>query len=181
MTDIAKIDHENLSLIRENVERFILSCADRFITQKGSVLLDVAPQDHEHIAKVYSSKDVKRETLDIDPDSGATYVADLCDTPQPDLCGYFDFIQCTEVLEHTLQPFDAVDSLFAMLKPGGICFITVPFDLRIHGPLPDCWRFTEHGLRSLFRHFEILELNGLENPDRFLMPVHYTLAAKKPV
>ncbi len=67
-----------------------------------------------------------------------------------------------------------------MLKPGGLAFITTPFNLRIHGPLPDCWRFTEHGLRELFKDFDILELSSLESEERFLMPIQYTLIAKKP-
>jgi hypothetical protein len=28
--------------------------------------------------------------------------------------------------------------------------------------------------------FELTELNPLEDPDRFLMPIHYTLVARKP-
>ncbi len=180
MPEIARIDQEHLALIRRNIEQFILRCAGQYIKSPGASLLDIAPQDHEHISAAFDTNQVKRQTLDIDPHSGATYVADLCDPPSQELFERFDFIQCTEVLEHTLQPFNAVESLFSMLKPNGICFVTVPFDLRIHGPLPDCWRFTEHGLRSLFQDFRILELNGLENPERFLMPIHYTLVAQKP-
>jgi hypothetical protein len=63
---------------------------------------------------------------------------------------------------------------------GGLAFISTPSNFRIHGPLPDCWRFTEHGLRALFlNNFEILELNILETPDRPLTPLQYTLVVKK--
>ena len=57
--------------------------------------------------------------------------------------------------------------------------MTTPFDFRIHGPLPDCWRFTEYGIKSLLNKFEIIEIKPLENKERFLMPYHYTTIAKK--
>ena len=66
-----------------------------------------------------------------------------------------------------------------ILKSGGIALISTPYNFRIHGPLPDCWRFTEHGLRALFSNFDILSLDALEDEDRFLAPIHYTLVAKK--
>ncbi len=61
-----------------------------------------------------------------------------------------------------------------------LVFVSTPFNFRIHGPLPDCWRFAEHGLKELFDAFEILELVALEDEERFLMPIQYTLIARKP-
>ena len=57
--------------------------------------------------------------------------------------------------------------------------MSTPFDFRIHGPLPDCWRFTEHGIRLLLSDFKTIEIKALENENRFLMPYHYTTVAKK--
>lgn len=177
MGNIAVIDEENLNKIRENVSTFIATCGDKY--DKESVLvLDVAPQDHEG-ARPYFGK-AKVETLDIDQKSGATYVADLCNNNERLIpSDRFDYIVCTEVLEHTLQPFDAVNEIERLLKQGGLAFVSAPFNFRIHGPLPDCWRFTEHGLRALFKNFEIVELKGLEDDNRFLMPTHYTLIVRK--
>jgi hypothetical protein len=80
-----------------------------------------------------------------------------------------------------VQPFDAVAELRRLLRPGGHLILTVPFNLRIHGPLPDCWRFTEHGLRALLRNFTDLEVEAVETPDRPLMPIHYTVVAERPI
>ena len=66
-----------------------------------------------------------------------------------------------------------------MLKPGGWLFTSSPFGFRIHGPLPDNWRFTEHGWRELLNNFSQVEITALEDKNRFLMPLHYTVAAKK--
>jgi hypothetical protein len=144
----------------------------------GTSLLDVAPQDHIG-AKPFLPKGIEYHTLDIDPKSGATYIADLCKCALAVGYNRYDYIICTEVLEHTRQPFDAVKNMYDMLKTGGLAFVSTPMIFRIHGPLPDCWRFTDHGLRELFKSFEIVELNSLESSDRFLMPIQYTLIARK--
>lgn len=174
---VAQIDIDHLAMLRANVERFMADISTRF-ARPGTRLLDVAPQDHKG-AKPFLPEGIEYHTLDIDPKSGATYIADLCDCAP--IVGYnnYDFVVCTEVLEHTRQPFDAVNSIYAMLKVGGIAFVSTPLNFRIHGPLPDCWRFTEYGLRELFKAFEILELIPLESNDRFLMPIQYTLIVRK--
>jgi SAM-dependent methyltransferase len=177
MSEISEMDKRHLKIIRKNVSDFIERCAAQY-DRDSTLVLDIAPQDHEGASPYF--KKAKVETLDIEKESGATYIADVClnnaDTV-PD--NHFDFIVCTEVIEHTLQPFNAVNEIERMLKPGGYAFVSVPFNFRIHGPLPDCWRISEHGLRALFKEFEIVELLGVETEDRFLMPIHYTLIAKK--
>jgi SAM-dependent methyltransferase len=177
MAEVSKMDTEYLEAIRGNVSKFIAQNGKRY-DKEGLLVLDVAPQDHEGANPYFTRATV--ETLDIDPASGATYIADLCANNESKIpSGRFDYIVCTEVLEHTLQPFDAVKEIHRMLKEGGLVFASSPFNFRIHGPLPDCWRFTEHGWRALFKDFEIIELKALEAEDRFLAPIHYTLVAKK--
>ena len=136
-------------------------------------------QVHEG-ASPYFGPAVLVETFNIDPLAGTTHVGDLCKTNTRIASELYDAIGWTEVLEHTLDPFAAVGELWRMLRPGGCMFMSVPFNFRIDGPLLDCWRFTEHGLRTLFRDWEILDLVPLETPDRFLMPIHYTLIAHGP-
>jgi hypothetical protein len=179
---VSVFDVAALASIRSNVEAFMAHCAAAYVRDDGAperpTLLDIAPQDHRGAAPFFTGVSVV--TLDIDPNSKATYIADLCNCRDVIGTERFEFVVCTEVLEHTRQPFHAVDNIFAMLKPGGYAFITTPYNFRIHGPLPDCWRFTEHGLRELFKDFELVELNALETDDRFLMPIQYTLVARKP-
>lgn len=177
MDKIAKIDRKNLQKIRKNVTQFIADSAKKH-DSKDAVLLDIAPQDHEG-AKPYFKK-ATVQTLDIDPSSGSTYIADICKNNQKTIpSDTFDLVVCTEVLEHTLQPFDAATEIERIVKPGGYIFVSVPFNLRIHGPLPDCWRISEYGLRALFKSFDIISLNELKDEERFLMPVHYTMVARK--
>lgn len=177
MSKVSILDDEHLKSIRHNVRKFVEEMGKKY-DRKGKVVLDIAPQVHEGAAPYFSKSKV--ETLDIDAQSKATYIADICMNNEKTIQGErFDFVVCTEVLEHTLQPFDAVNEIKRMLKPGGVAIVSTPFNFRVHGPLPDCWRFTEHGLRALFKEFEIIELNALETKNRFLMPIHFTLVAKK--
>jgi SAM-dependent methyltransferase len=178
MSEVSAMDVAHLAVIRANVTRFVATCAERY-DRTGAIVLDVAPNTSEGARPHFVRATV--ETLDIAPASGATYVADI--TARNDAiipAERFDYVVCTEVLEHTLQPFDAVAEIERVLKPGGVAIVTVPFNLRLHGPLPDCWRFTEHGLRALFQRFTIVELEQVDTEDRFLMPIQYTLLVEKP-
>jgi len=175
---VSQMDIDHLAIIRKSVSDFLKYSSARYAKTSG-LLLDIAPQIHEG-ARPYFLDHIKIETLDIDPKTRSTYTADLCDCRNKVPECTFDYIVCTEVLEHTRQPFKATETLLRLLRPGGLCFVTTPYNFRIHGPLPDCWRFTEHGLRELFVAFEIIELSAIETLDRFLMPVHYRLVAKKP-
>jgi SAM-dependent methyltransferase len=176
---VSPLDVEHLASIRANVRKFMKESRAAW-GDKGGLLLDVAPQDHEG-ARPYFSDAVTVETLDINPAAGATYCADLCRNNENIPAERFDIVVCTEVLEHVLNPFAAVAEIRRVLKPGGLLLASSPFNFRIHGPLPDCWRFTEHGWRSLLTAFESVEVSALEDDDRFLMPIHYTIRACRPV
>ncbi len=176
-TIVSAMDQNYLEIIRKNIRRFMSRVAKRFVTVPGR-LLDIAPQVHEG-ARPFFPGEIKIETFDIDPSSGCTYVGDICKHNVFIANNTFDYVVCTEVLEHTLQPFNCVEEIHRILKPRGKLFLSVPFNFRIHGPLPDCWRFTEHGLRALLRDFEIVELESVETDSRPLMPVHYTVVAQK--
>ena len=172
------MDVEHLALIRASVATLQRTAIEQFV-RAGMTVLDVAPQDHEGIRPLLPDG-ISVETLDIDPAAGATYTADLCAYNEGIPADRFDAVFCTEVLEHTLDPFAATRELLRILRPGGHLVLSTPFNFRIHGPLPDCWRFTEHGLRALLRDFEIVELTGVETADRPLMPVHYRTVARRP-
>ncbi|HMD70696.1 MAG TPA: methyltransferase domain-containing protein [Bryobacteraceae bacterium] len=177
---VSEMDVRHLALIRRNVEEFIRTAGRRFLSPGLRLVLDIAPHDQAG-ARPHFPPEVVVETLDIDPAAGATYTGDLCGfSPQVPSARY-DMIVCTEVLEHTLQPFDAVREIRRMLKPGGILALSTPFNFRIHGPLPDCWRFTVHGIKALLRDFEAVEIQELQTPGRDLMPIHYTAIARKPL
>lgn len=173
---ISNIDKKHYNALRNNITNFIkkLSVDD----SPDLLILDVAPEIHKG-AKEFFHKGVVK-TLDIDVNSSADYIADLCKCNHdiiPD--NFFDIVLCTEVLEHTNNPFLAVEELYRIVKPAGVVAVSTPFNFRIHNPLPDNWRFTEHGLRVLFSKFKSVDIEALIDENRFLMPVQYTVVAKK--
>jgi SAM-dependent methyltransferase len=177
---IAPVDIKHYDLIRQNVEKFITYCASKY-DRIDAIILEIAPQVHQDAGHYFKKSQIS--TLDIDPSSSPTFVADLCEDNSSIIASNtFDYVVCTEVIEHTLNPFLAVQEIYRIMKKGGKAFISVPFNFRIHGPLPDCWRISEHGLNSLFNPkvgFKVLSLNALETEKRFLMPIHYTLIVEK--
>ncbi len=177
-TGVSRLDEDHLAVIRKNVVDFLKEVASVYAVRPGK-LLDIAPQVHEG-ARPFFPETIVVETLDIDPNSGCTYTGDICEHNEFLSDRSYDYVVCTEVLEHTLKPFDAVQEIWRILKPEGLLFASTPFNFRIHGPSPDCWRFTEQGLRSMLERFSILKIDAIETPERPLMPIHHTVVAQRP-
>jgi SAM-dependent methyltransferase len=185
-------DKHHFKALRQFISEFIETNAKKYgqlaiDKNTQAILLDIAPQDYvgaQPFSK-YSNGLISVETLDINPCSDATYIADITNTNNETISNNkFDYILMTEVLEHTLQPFHAVSELYRILKPNGILFISVPCNFRIHGPLPDSWRFTHFGLqKGLFTDdkWEWLECNALESNERNLFPIDYACVIRRRV
>lgn len=64
-----------------------------------------------------------------------------------------DVVVCTEVLEHTGNPFTAMQTLADLVKPGGLLVASTPFVWPDHhtDDYPDYWRFTRQGWQQLLR------------------------------
>jgi SAM-dependent methyltransferase len=118
-------------------------------------------------------------TLDLTSETRPDIVADITTTNLQIPDGRFDAVLCTEVLEHVVDPFAAVREIRRITRPNGVIFFTTPLNARIHGPVPDCWRFTEFGLRVLLRDFDIVAFDKLNTPDRNLFPLHYSAIARR--
>lgn len=61
----------------------------------------------------------------------------------------FDTVLCSQVLEHVPRPWEAMDELARVLRPGGRLLLTVPHLSLIHEAPHDYYRYTQFGLRSL--------------------------------
>ena len=171
------VDQDHYGVIRSTVKRVLAEWAQEF-DYSGVRVLDVAPESHEGARGVFESALV--ETLDIDRSSRATHIADLCACNCASIVGgQYDLVICTEVLEHTRQPWLATRELHRLVKPGGVVALTTPFNFRIHGPSPDCWRFTEDGLHSLLEIFRTVQVTAVEDPGRPRMPIQYISVARK--
>ena len=169
-------DEERLRGIRDGIYSFLADCAHRF--DGPGRLLDIAPQYHEGAAVHFRQAHIS--TLDINPESGAAYAADLCDSNEALLpSGSFDWIVCAGTLARVRDPLAAVGEIRRLLKPGGYAFITAPFSVAIRRGLPDYWRFTEDGLRALLRDFTIMSLEQTGTGGRPQLSQHYHVIARK--
>ena len=74
-------------------------------------------------------------------------LADLHELPLDDAT--FDFVLCTEVLEHVIDPARVLAELRRILRPGGWLLLTTPFVMELHEEPYDFFRYTPYALRSL--------------------------------
>jgi ubiquinone/menaquinone biosynthesis C-methylase UbiE len=70
----------------------------------------------------------------------------------------FDTVLAIEVLEHLYDPQRAIDRIYGVLKPGGVCILSTRFMFRYHPDPQDHYRFTWDSLTHLFRHFRHVEV-----------------------
>ena len=97
-----------------------------------------------------------RVTFDIDTKRKPDVMGDAHALPFGD--GEFSFVVCTEVLEHLHDPAVAIAEMHRVLMPGGTLVLTTRFIFPIHDAPHDYYRYTEYGLRHLFRDWDIIEL-----------------------
>jgi len=96
-------------------------------------------------------------TFDCIPGEKIDVVGDILHIPFGD--NSFDSVVCTQVFEHIEKPWVATREINRLLKPGGVCIVTVPFLIPFHADPNDCFRYTKEGLKSLFKNegFKIIE------------------------
>jgi SAM-dependent methyltransferase len=106
-----------------------------------------------YVLDVGSSKRVIHpRALSIDLQEGADIVYDMMQgLPFPS--GTFDLCVCTAVLEHVPDPYFLVQEMRRVLKPGGRVHAAIPFLQPFHAAPNDYQRYTEVGIRHLFRDF----------------------------
>jgi hypothetical protein len=131
---------------------FIKKHADKF----SGPFLEVGSKDYgttQDLRSLFISKG-EYTGLDMEAGSGVDIVMDLTsDFGQVDTKlgkKRFGAIFCLSVLEHCDNPFKMAKNLTALLKPGGMICIGVPFSWQIHGYPNDYWRFTPEGIKKLF-------------------------------
>ncbi|MBN1148420.1 MAG: class I SAM-dependent methyltransferase [Anaerolineales bacterium] len=89
-------------------------------------------------------------------------VCDAHDIPFQD--GSFEAVIAQAVLEHVVDPRRCVDEIQRVLKPGGLVYAEAPFMQQVHLGAYDFTRFTQLGLRRLFRYFEQIDSGATGGP-----------------
>lgn len=132
-----------LNYFSNEVKGIVIDLGGKRINKRGSFL---PPEQHAQ-AWWYINLDLAT-TPDI--------FADVSRTPLQ--AATVDCILCTEVLEHLPDPQACAHEIHRLLRDGGILFASAPFFYPVHADPYDFQRFTEDGLRYLFRKFKSVEV-----------------------
>jgi len=118
----------------------------RFVSQHAT---DKKVLDLGSSRSPYATFFPNRVSCDIEAKEGVDVVADAHDLPFEDES--FEVILCTEVLEHLHSPHIAISEMRRVLKVGGELILSTRFVFPIHDAPHDYFRYTEFGLKYLFR------------------------------
>jgi SAM-dependent methyltransferase len=171
---VFETDNRLYQSMRNHISDFVRNSIKE---HRNKLILEIGPRDKPN--EELSRENVV-ETLDICHRENVTYVADITkpnDVPNE----RFDIIYCLDVLEHTYEPWEGLQQIYKYLKPGGLLYLSLPFQFRIHGPIPDCYRISEYGLKYLIQKYkyEIIEMNALIDNERPAFPISYTVVCRK--
>ena len=153
MATPSKFDNDTFLMTREHLNSFINRVASVY-NQEEKKLLEIGSQGRSEVKKAFNMCSI--ETLDLVPDYNPDIIGDITKYNSHIQDSTYDIIACLEILEHTLNPFSAVEELRRICKHEGYILFSAPLNWRIHGPVPDCWRFTEFGWRVLLKNFDII-------------------------
>ena len=96
---------------------------DNEFLKENQAILDFSPS--RCIYRVLKQKPVHYVSSDLSEDFIADYAYDICAIPCEDAS--FDLILCYHILEHINDDHQAMQELYRVLKPGGVCLIQTPF------------------------------------------------------
>lgn len=134
------------------------SCLNAFSNEMGGVILDLGGKRENKRGSFKPPQDGVQGWwyINLDWITKPNIFADVTKTPIKSKS--IDCILCTEVLEHLKDPQACVDEIYRLLHNDGLAFVSTPFFYPVHADPYDFQRFTEDGLRHLFREFKSVEV-----------------------
>ena len=119
------------------------------------------------------------KTMDYDASTGANIIGDIHHIPLP--ADSVDAIICHSVIEHVINPIQAMKEMHRILKTGGKMFFHVPSIYPYHarkGHYGDYWRFFDDTIEVLFQDFsrvECVKRGGYFKAMFFFLPLQHRL------
>ena len=133
---------------------------------EGSRLLDIGGRARSGIDNSRMFDRAECTILDIVPGDNVDIVGDAHAMSKLFPANAFDAIFSSSVFEHLLMPWVVASEMSAVLRVGGIAYISTHQTLGMHDRPWDFWRFSDTAWDALFNHFTGFEIIGraLENP-----------------
>lgn len=181
LDELRNFTKNTLQTIEIRPKESVLECGpNRRYGAKNSPVFEKHPTTFFDLRERIEDSQFDYYDLDIDPNVSPKYLGDVSD-PLVDIPkDYFDKAIVFSVLEHVFDLNTAISNLAGCLKSGGELHIITPWDLRFHGPRPDCWRISDDAYeRLLGPRFTKVEITQIKNRRRPLSPIGlYVLATK---
>jgi SAM-dependent methyltransferase len=129
---------------------------------KNKSVLEIGSSSYEVYRQFLTSSDYK--SLDIVKHDSVDIVGDIHTLDWES--SYFEIILGIEILEHLYDPKTAIQQVFRLLKPGGVCIFSTRFMFPYHPCEKDYYRFTKDSLENLFESFTYVQIqhhgNGMQ-------------------
>lgn len=134
-------DYLALRTLSDDIRRLLA-----IIQSPGGTALDVGSHRSPY-RKLIEACGYTLKTLDLTRADGADYAGTAEETFLPGES--FELVICTQVLEHSDNPWQVVREIRRILKPGGYALLSAPHVWFFHPHPRDHWRFTQEGLVRL--------------------------------
>lgn len=129
------------------IDKFVISVSKKY-DEFGKKLLDVGAGQTPY-KKYFKKVDYFTQDIQQNKSKSINYISNLDKGLDIINSASFDYILCTQVLEHLKEPQKAFQEFYRILKPGGKVFLTTNFVYQIHMAPNDYYRFTKFGLKHL--------------------------------
>jgi SAM-dependent methyltransferase len=141
--------HSRLWLVLNRLNIFLEKNASK---SKG-VLLDIGGENTPYIElfRPHIKKYICLNLKKVNNSADENIVGDAMKLPFKN--NSIDTVLSTQVLEHLKDPQKAIDEIFRVLKKGGVCILSTNMAWINHAVPDDYYRYTESGLKYLFRNF----------------------------
>jgi SAM-dependent methyltransferase len=129
------------------VDKFMRGVAEKY-NVRGKKILDIGAQKSPY-KKYFDKVDYYSQDIVQNSEQSVDFVGDINEGLIAIKDSSFDYIICTQVLEHIKQPKKAFEEFHRILKPGGRLFLTAPLCFEEHMIPYDYFRFTRYGLKYM--------------------------------
>jgi SAM-dependent methyltransferase len=145
-----------VQLLKRNIDKVLATYAVPRSTQPRALDVGCGSQPFrdniEALGYKYVSVDVHQN-----PEKTVDIICEIDRALPPELTdlGGFDFILCTEVMEHVVDWDTSFSNFSKLLAPGGRLFITCPHLYPLHEVPYDFWRATPYALQYFGNKYKI--------------------------